>query len=160
MSGNKKTINLTGVIRDLNMNVDSKSSTKLEATKNVKTDSIALDNLHIDTINASTVLEPIYHCVGEDLINISDTSTSLLRDCYGNDMKYAPTNGIVLDESSVINQDQGRQGWYKYVDINSIGISYHYDLSMSSANAFEEELETIDIPDDTTVMHSNILDIF
>ena len=160
VSGNNKTVDFTGVVRDLNLDVNSQLSIKLEATKDVKTDSIALDNPPIDTVDASTVLEPIYHRVGEDLINISDSSTGLLRDCYGNDMKYAPTNGIVLDESSIIDQDQGRQGWYKFVDINSIGITYHYDLSMSSDDVFEEELETIDIPDDDTVMHSNILDIF
>ena len=98
--------------------------------------------------------------MGEDLIKISNTCNGLLQDCYDNNMKYAYTNGIVLDESSVIDQDQGRQGWCKYVDINSIGISYHDDLSMSSEDLFEEKLEAFDIPDDATVSHSNILDIF
>ena len=55
-------------------------------------------------------------------------------------MQYVYTNGIALDESSVINQVQGRQGWYKYVNIYSIGILYHY-------NVFEDELEVSDIPD-------------
>ena len=31
---------------------------------------------------------------------------------------------------------------------------------MSSADAFEEGLEAIGIPDDSTVVHSNVLDIF
>ena len=75
-------------------------------------------------------------------------------------MKYTYTNGVVLDEYSVIDQDQGMKGQYKYVDINSVGISYHYDLIMSSADVFEEELEAIYIPGDATVTHSNILDIF
>ena len=37
-------------------------------------------------------------------------------------------------------------GWYKYVNM-----SYQYDLSMSSTNVFEDELEACDIPDDYTV---------
>ena len=68
--------------------------------------------------------------MGEDLIDISNTCTGLLQDCYDNDMQYDYNNGIVMDESYVINHDQGRQGWYKYVNINSIGISYQYYISM------------------------------
>ena len=49
-------------------------------------------------------------------------------------MQYVYTNGTALDESSVINKVQGRQGWYKYINIYSIGILYQY-------NAFEDDLE-------------------
>ena len=48
-------------------------------------------------------------------------------------------------------QEQGSQGWYKYGNINSFGISYHYDPSMSSADVFEEELETVDIHNEFSV---------
>ena len=96
------------------------------------------------------------------MIKIEYYYTGMLHDCHDNDMKYASTNGIILDETSIIdwNQDQGTHGWYKYIDIDSIGISYHYDLSMSSTVVFEEGLEAIDIPDDTTVVHSNVSGIF
>ena len=47
----------------------------------------------------------------EDLIDISDTCTGLSQVYNSNDIQYAYTNGIGLDESSVINQNQGRQGW-------------------------------------------------
>ena len=46
----------------------------------------------------------------EDLIDISDTCTGLSQVYNSNDIQYAYTNGIGLDESSVINQNQGRQG--------------------------------------------------
>ena len=117
----------------LGSKASTKASTKLGAKTSAKTDSISITIQPIITVAASSIFEPLYHHMGEELNNISDTCTGLLQDCYGNDMKYAYTNDIVLDESSVIDQNQGRQGWYKYIDINSIGISYHYDLSMSLA---------------------------
>ena len=48
----------------------SNPSTKLGATKNSKTDFISLDNLPTDTVNASSVFEPIYDCVGEVIVNL------------------------------------------------------------------------------------------
>ena len=125
-----------------------KTSTKLGSKTGAKTDSISIAIPPIITVTASSVFEPLYHNVGEEMINISNTCTGQLQNCYGN----AHTNDIVLVKSSVINQDQGRQGWYKQL--------YHYDLSMSSADVFEEELVVIVIPDYATVMHSNVLDIF
>ena len=165
--GKNNTIGFTGTVCDLDLDVktklesksNTKNGTKLGSKQSTKA-STKLGTETSDTVTASSVFEPLYHLVGEDLINISITCTSLLQDCYGNDMKYASTNGIIIDEFSIIDQDQGRQGWYNYVDINSIGISYYYDLSMSSADVFEEGLEAIDISDDTTLVHSNVLDIF
>ena len=37
---------------------------------------------------------------------------------------------------------------------------YHYDLSISPTDVFEDELEGSDIPDNSTVSHSNVSDIF
>ena len=78
-------------------------------------------------------------------------------------MKYFYNTLIVLlDKSSVADQDQGRQGWNKYSDINSIDILYYYCLSLSSEDVFEEELKAIVVCDDTIAMiiHCNVLDIF
>ena len=133
ISRNSKTVDFTGAVHDLDVELKtklesksnikysnnlgskvntkngtkfgSKTSTKLVNKTSDKTNSISKAN---QPVAASSVFEPLYHCVGEDLINISDTCTSLLHDCYGNDTKYAPTNGIILDESSIIDQDQGR----------------------------------------------------
>ena len=51
-------------------------------------------------------------------------------------MQHVYTNGIALDESSVINHVQGRQGWYKYVNIYYFGILYQY-------NVFEDDMEAM-----------------
>lgn len=161
-SVNSKTIDFTGVVHALSWEDGSHKKSKLESKTSVKLGNNASDKakIMVEDYQPSSLFEPIYHHMEYGLINVDDTCTGLLYDYYGNDLQHASTNGIILDESSVIDQDQGKQGWHKYVDIDLIGVSYHYGINMASAGIFEEELEVIEIPDDATEVHSNVKDIF
>ena len=68
---------------------------KLAILTSDKTDSISRANQPIDTV---------YQNLGEELINISNTCPDLLQVYYGIGMTYAYTNGIILDEFSIIDQ--------------------------------------------------------
>ena len=39
-------------------------------------------------------------------------------------------------------------------------VLYYHDLSMSSTDVFEDEIEASDIHENTTLLHSNVSEIF
>ena len=92
-------------------------NTKLRSKTSAKTDFTPFAMQPIFHVDSSSAFESLYHNVGEE---------------------------IVLIDSTVIDQDQGRQGWYNQLD--------HF--------VFLEELVISIIPEYTNVTHNNILTIF
>ena len=93
LSWNSSQVPITKNGIKLGSKTSTKASTKLGAKISAKNDSVSLANQCINTIAASSAFEPLYNHLGEYLINISDTCTGMLQDCYEIDMKYAYTNG-------------------------------------------------------------------
>ena len=67
-------------------------------------------------------------------------------------MQYVYTNGIALDESAIINQVQGSQGWYEYVNIYYSVSKYYF-----STTHLRMTQKQVNIPDNSSTFEQTIV---
>ena len=136
--GNSKTIDFTGVVRDISKSSENENDNKMKSGKNN---------------NESTVLsifQPIYHITGSNqTCMVSDSTHEDLNICFGNDDCCITENEINIDQAD----------WYNTVDVNTIEMVGYYE-PLSCNDEVYNEVEVYDIPNNATIQHNNLEPLF
>lgn len=137
-----KTINFTGVIRDLNILHDL-CNLNPSRTNSSKTDSVP---------TFLSIFQPIYHKTNlNQVFLVSDGLRKDLHACFSND----DCRACVFNNAPTHNLTE----WKDEVDINSIGLVRYYK-PMSTNEEVYNKVDIFDVPDEATVQHYNCQTLF
>ena len=140
-------IDFTGAIQALNNPHDTRASKCPAANPSKESDTNSVPTV-------SSVFQPIYHAKNSnEVCLLSDNLSENLHACFcNNDCRVSDT-----DMHCGTNSSDTMEQYYE-VNINSIGlVGYYKPMATDEVN---NEVELLDIPNETTVQHNNCQQLF
>ena len=146
---NAKTIDFTGVVRDLQKNADinnnESSSTTIKRHKSSLADTIETN------LTVSSVFGPLYHITNSgDMVDVSNNDQTRYDLIASLESEYCrdsfSRHNCHRDEETI---------WYDYVDINAININNYYE-PIAALSEVLNDVEEMVVPDSATAKQNNI----